>query len=175
MRHVALLRGINVGKHNRIKMSDLRASLEAHGVASAETYLQSGNVLFEWPAESLEDLEQRFQYALTDLGVTSHVIVRSAEEMTEVVSVDPFKDIDIPDSHKMVHFLKSSCLETLPTQTPKADAQVVLQKPKEIYTAMLISQGRPPDLGFLLKKVGAIPTTSRNWIVTRDLQKLLSA
>ena len=45
-RHLALLRGINVGGNNIIKMSDLRVCFEAMGLSGVETYIQSGNVIF---------------------------------------------------------------------------------------------------------------------------------
>ncbi|MGO9166492.1 MAG: DUF1697 domain-containing protein [Candidatus Sulfotelmatobacter sp.] len=44
--YVSMLRGINVGGHNKIKMDQLRASLEALGLERVKTYIQSGNVVF---------------------------------------------------------------------------------------------------------------------------------
>ncbi len=46
MRVVGLLRGVNVGGNNRLKMADLRAAVESLGHTDVETYLQSGNVVF---------------------------------------------------------------------------------------------------------------------------------
>ena len=67
MRHIALLRGINVGGRNKVAMADLRAAFEAAGHTSVSTFIQSGNVLFgsDRPARSLEGeleklLEGRF-------------------------------------------------------------------------------------------------------------------
>ena len=45
--YVALLRGVNVGSKNRIKMADLQQALEAAGLGNVETYIQSGNLIFE--------------------------------------------------------------------------------------------------------------------------------
>lgn len=45
--YIALLRGINVGGHNKLKMADLRKMLESMGLTRVQTYIQSGNVLFE--------------------------------------------------------------------------------------------------------------------------------
>ncbi len=52
--YIALLRGINVGGHNIIKMADLKSLLESMGLNSVKTYIQSGNVLFE--SDEQEDL-----------------------------------------------------------------------------------------------------------------------
>lgn len=173
MRYVALLRGINVGKHNRVKMAALKAALEARGFEDVETYLQSGNVLFDCEPGGVEEAEARFTAALTDLGIASHVIIRSAKEMKDVVASDPFLEIDVPDAHKNVTFLKWDCEEELPKVTPKGDAGIVLQKPREVYFYYHISNGRPADTTPLFKKAGPIPATTRNWIVTRDLARLL--
>ncbi len=59
-RHIALLRGINVGGRNPVAMAELRGVFEAEGYAAVGTYIQSGNVIFETagPVRSLEtDLE----------------------------------------------------------------------------------------------------------------------
>ena len=45
-RFIALLRGINVGGNNMIKMADLKAAFERRGFANVSTYINSGNVLF---------------------------------------------------------------------------------------------------------------------------------
>jgi len=47
MKHIALLRGINVGGHHKIKMADLKAMFEAMGMAEVVTYIQSGNVILK--------------------------------------------------------------------------------------------------------------------------------
>ena len=51
--YIAMLRGINVGGHHRIKMDQLRASLEALGLQQVKTYIQSGNVVFTAAKRSL--------------------------------------------------------------------------------------------------------------------------
>ena len=50
--YIAFLRGINVGGHKLIKMSDLKQLLETMGLTKVQTYIQSGNVLFESEVES---------------------------------------------------------------------------------------------------------------------------
>ncbi|MCA9362448.1 DUF1697 domain-containing protein, partial [Candidatus Kaiserbacteria bacterium] len=57
MKHIALLRGINVGGNNIIKMTDLRACVEAAGFMDVSTYIQSGNIIFTNPRTSTAALE----------------------------------------------------------------------------------------------------------------------
>jgi uncharacterized protein (DUF1697 family) len=47
--HVALLRGINLGGHNKVAMADLREVVTSLGHADVATYIQSGNVVFSTP------------------------------------------------------------------------------------------------------------------------------
>src|SRR5512141_1230690 len=79
-RYVALLRGINVGGNNLIRMADLRACLEADGFDDVRTYIQSGNVVFTasgGPATLTERLERTLSAAF---GYEATVAVRSARQ-----------------------------------------------------------------------------------------------
>jgi uncharacterized protein (DUF1697 family) len=107
VRYVALLRGINVGGRNPLAMADLRAALEDHGLGAVRTYIQSGNVLFEWdgPRAELEDeveavVERRF-------GTPLVVVVRSHRQLRDVVRKAPEGFGQRPDAyHSDVVFLK---------------------------------------------------------------------
>ena len=61
---VALLRGINVGRHRRIKMADLREALTAAGFERVRTLLQSGNVVLDAPGVPPEEVERRVHDAV---------------------------------------------------------------------------------------------------------------
>ncbi len=64
VQYLALLRGINVGGKNLIKMADLRAALEAMGFTDVETYIQSGNALFRAPRQRRDELAARIESGL---------------------------------------------------------------------------------------------------------------
>src|SRR3954463_14738886 len=88
-RLVALLRGINLGSKRRVAMADLRALLTEIGYEDVRTVLASGNVVLTGPKakarEKLETaLEERF-------GMQIDVVVRTMEELHDVVNADPFK------------------------------------------------------------------------------------
>ena len=88
--YVALLRGINVGGNNLIKMPALRACFEALGFGNVATYIQSGNVLFS--ARSLEHvaLTRRIEAALSkSLACRSRIVVRSLEQMRAIIDGAP--------------------------------------------------------------------------------------
>src|SRR5205807_5661272 len=84
-RHVVLLRGINLVRHNRIAMPELRAALGADGFRDVMTYVQSGNVVLSSRA-SPERLAKRVNAVIKQrLGLDIVVLVRSDDELAEVV------------------------------------------------------------------------------------------
>jgi len=99
--HIALLRGINVGGHNKVAMADLRAVVTGLGHTDVATYIQSGNVLFTSDEADTEVLGTALEEAITrSLGVKPSVIVLSRGELARVVRDTPYPDEPNP---KLVH------------------------------------------------------------------------
>ncbi|HEX2578241.1 MAG TPA: DUF1697 domain-containing protein [Aquihabitans sp.] len=107
-RYVALLRGINVGGRNPVRMADLREAFDAAGHEDVKTYIQSGNVLFTSTAgrEAVErDLEAMLE---ARYGVPLVVVVRSHRQLRAVVEKAPEGFGQEPDTyHSDVIFLRS--------------------------------------------------------------------
>jgi uncharacterized protein (DUF1697 family) len=106
-RYVALVRGINVGGRNNIAMADLRAAF-APRYDAVETYIQSGNVLFETDAPA-RTLEREVEALLAEvLGRPLVVVVRSQRRLRAVVTGAPAGFGSTPDTHHSdVVFLKA--------------------------------------------------------------------
>ena len=124
-RYVALLRGVNVGGKNKLPMADLRDIFTAAGCAAVQTYIQSGNVVFE----AAQDLAERVPEIVTRairrrFGYETAVVMRSSEELRRVVSSNPFDTSGDP------RFLQVAFLE----DTPGAEA-----------VSRLDPQRSPPD------------------------------
>lgn len=108
-RFVALFRGINVGKAKRIAMADLRAVLESLGYRGVRTLLNSGNAVFDGPAEPPARHARRIQAAVSsELGVESLVIVKSAREIASVVAGNAIKDKATDPSRLLVALTSES-------------------------------------------------------------------
>ena len=91
---VVLLRGVNVGGHNRVPMGDFRSMLEGLGGQDVQTYVRSGNAVLGW-AGTTAALETAVGTALTaTLGVTVAVMARTADELASVVAACPWPDLD---------------------------------------------------------------------------------
>ena len=78
--YIAMLRGINVGGHNRIKMDQLRTSLEALGFEQVKTYIQSGNVVLKSATISPAALSRKIERQIVgQFGFAVSVICRTAD------------------------------------------------------------------------------------------------
>src|SRR4051812_23453178 len=101
-RCAVLLRGVNVGKHNRIAMADLRRILtDLGGVTNVATLLQSGNAVVT--ADEPDGLAERLERALSaDAGLDVRVVVRTAEQVEAVVAANPFS-ARAAEQPKMLH------------------------------------------------------------------------
>lgn len=90
--YLSLLRGINIGGHKKIKMSDLKALYESLGFVQVTTYIQSGNVLFSAETNETDDvLSLRISKSIEErFGFDVPVVIRTKEEMQNIVVQNPF-------------------------------------------------------------------------------------
>jgi uncharacterized protein (DUF1697 family) len=91
-RQIALLRGINLGSRNRVSMPDLRAALEAAGYEDVATLVQSGNIVLT-STKKPKTLEREIsELVLDEFGVESATVVRTRDELAEVIERNPIPD-----------------------------------------------------------------------------------
>ncbi len=110
--YIALLRAVNVGGHNKIKMAELKRVFEELGFGQVQTYIQSGNVLFA-ATEAEQPLRQRLEREIeARFGFPVTVVLRTAEELRRVVAECPFA----PDSLGEGESLYVSLLVEAPSQ-----------------------------------------------------------
>ena len=90
VQYLALLRGINVGGKNLVKMADLRLAFEDLGFADVATYIQTGNVFFRAPRQRRADLAARIEAELSRrFGVELKIVVLTEAELRAVVAGAP--------------------------------------------------------------------------------------
>ncbi|MGI8752965.1 MAG: DUF1697 domain-containing protein [Acidimicrobiales bacterium] len=105
---VALLRGINVGGHQKVPMATLRAAYADAGCSSVVTYIQSGNVVLDHAETDPAVLGARLEEAVRQAcGVDSRLVLRTAAQWVAMVDANPFADLDAA-------FLNVSFLGTSP-------------------------------------------------------------
>jgi uncharacterized protein (DUF1697 family) len=107
MKYVALLRAVNVGGRNAIKMRALKECLERHGFTAVATFIQSGNVVFETGERSSTQLAGRIERALsTTFGFDVPIVLRSRAELKAVVDEAPASWKRANDLRRNIAFLR---------------------------------------------------------------------
>jgi uncharacterized protein (DUF1697 family) len=102
-RHVALIRGINVGRAKRVAMADLRVLVEGLEFSDVRTLLNSGNVVFTCPSAAAANAGARIEKAMAGkLGVSARVTVLTAREVATAVADNPLLDVASNHSRLMI-------------------------------------------------------------------------
>ncbi|RPI51246.1 MAG: DUF1697 domain-containing protein [Acidobacteria bacterium] len=177
-RHVALLRGINVGGNNIIKMADLRGCFEAMGFTGVETYIQSGNVVFSSRPAKKAMLTRTIEKTLSKaFGYGSLVVLVSAEELERVVAQVPGGFGKQPDRYRYdVLFVKEplTTREALGQITTNSAVDAVHAGEHALYFRRLISKATQSHLPKLVQRPVYKSLTIRNWNTTTRLLTMLS-
>jgi len=173
-RHVALLRGINVGKAKRIAMADLRALVEGLGHGNVRTLLNSGNVVFD-AGDGPETAATRIENAIaTDLGVSSKVIVLTLDDVARVVAENPLTTIADDPSRLLVAVFNDKTdrktLEPLLSQEWTPDAAALGTRVAYLWCSGGILESR---LAAALGKTLKDSATTRNWATFLNLLALM--
>jgi uncharacterized protein (DUF1697 family) len=172
---IAILRGINVGGHNKVAMSDLRELCEGLGLADAKTVLQSGNLVFQskrLTGLALESLLER--ETAKRLAVSADYLVRSLAEWEQVISRNPFPKAAKDDpSHLVVMFLKTAPLaERVEVLRASIKGPEIIQSDeKQLYVVYPAGIGQSKLTGSLIEQKLQTRGTARNW---NTILKLLS-
>lgn len=108
--HIALLRGINVGGHKKVAMSDLRGLLEKLGFTEVRSLIQSGNLVFRSSPRTNANLERLLEaQAEMRLDLRTTFLVRTAKDWETVIARNPFREEAERDpGHLVVTFLKDA-------------------------------------------------------------------
>lgn len=164
---ISLLRGVNVGGHNVLKMEVLRALYESLGLRNPQTYVQSGNVVFQADDEALPELPLRIQKAIErKFGFQPAVIVRTLAELRDVVARNPFAARDgIEPSKFLVTFLPIH-----PTPESREKVLDIDTKPeelridgRELYIYFPNGMARPKLSFPVIDRALGMSGTGRNW------------
>lgn len=173
-RHIALLRGINVGGRNKVEMARLRELVERLGYRDVRTYVQSGNVVFTGPEQPTEEVAQRFEEEIAaTFGLDVSVMVRSRDELAAVVRANPLGDVATDPARYQVLFLDT---QTDPQRVADIDQEefapeVFHLRGQEIYCWLPGGAGESRLMKALSDKRLGVTTTARNW---KTVEKLLA-
>jgi uncharacterized protein (DUF1697 family) len=164
---ISLLRGINLGPHNRIRMDELRAVYESLGLRDVETYVQSGNVVFRTAARSLDTLARKIEAAIAAAhGVRTFAVLRTCDEWRDVIARNPFAGREGIDPAKLL----VSFLAGKPSDDACRKARAVPTEPeelcidgRELYVYFPNGMARPKVSMAAVERALATSGTGRNW------------
>jgi len=172
-RYVAFLRAINVGGHT-VKMDVLRKLFERLGFRNVETFIASGNVIFETPAGNLQQLEEQIARHLQNaLGYEVTTFIRTPIELAEIAAFQPFSvaETEAPGTSLFIVFLPAPLSDRVQRQLRsfRTEADDFRVRGREIFWLSRASTAESPFARPLLGKTLGVPATVRNIKTVRKL------
>ena len=166
-RCVVLLRGVNLGRTNRIAMPDLRATLERVGCSDVRTYVSSGNAVVDWDGTAAA-LEDAAAAALAARGLPVPVMVRTAAELARVVAASPWTGLDPKRFH--VAFLSA---DPDPAAVAAIDHEALLPERVVVGERVLyLDHADGVQRSRLARLRLGVDATARNWRTVTALHAL---
>jgi uncharacterized protein (DUF1697 family) len=172
--HIVLLRGINVGSHNRIAMPRLREVLADAGFGDARTYLQSGNVLLSSSRKADEVARRAERLIKEEFGLDVPVVTRTRAQLAKVVEANPLAGVATkPKLYQVSFFTEKASPEIVRRAEELATpSESVVAIGREIYAWHPDGAARSKLWAFLAGQKLGITATSRNWTTVTKLLEL---
>ena len=162
---VAFLRAVNVGGHV-VTMEDLRRHFAKAGAKNVETFIASGNVIFDWPSDSLASAGAKIEDGLRKaLGYEVKTFVRSAAEVTEVARYRPFPQPDMKAATVVTVGFLAEPLVAAATKTLmsfRSDVDDFHVHGREVYWLCKVRQSESPFFKVPFEKRVNVRVTFRN-------------
>lgn len=177
-RSVALLRGINVAGNKKVPMADLRLLCAGLGWKDAETYIQSGNVVFT-AAGTPGTLETKLEGAISEqFGFSVSVLVRRAADWKTFASGNPFTEAIKTQSNLVMLALAKKALNADAgdsLQTKAAAGERVQQVGQAVWIHFPRGSGTSKITPAVLDRCMGSPVTTRNWRTVEALGNMLES
>lgn len=174
-RYLALLRGINVGGHRKVKMVELKALFEDLGCQEVQTYLQSGNVVFtaSGKPESLATTIQKSIHSKWEFDVS--VLVFSSEAFQELADSNPLLGRDnIDTSFLHITFLFEALSKPiLESKIPTSENEEAIFRTGRYYLYCPNGYGKTKIGNPYFERTLKMATTTRNWKTVTALSQML--
>lgn len=171
--YIVLFRGINVGGANILPMKELASLLDRMGFGNVQTYIQSGNVVFQSAATDPKQLSQAIRTAVGEShGLAAEVLVLSIDELHDAMASNPFTDGD-PDPKTLHLFFLASA----PTDPDVVRLDAIRSTSERYQLAGSVLYLHAPEgigrskLAANVERAIGVTATARNW---RTVTKLMS-
>jgi uncharacterized protein (DUF1697 family) len=177
--YIALLRGINVGGHNKVNMAELRALCAPLKFRCAQTYVQSGNLVFSSNERDRAAVTEKLRDAIhKNFGCRPEIILRTGAEIADIINANPFvRRQGLEPAKLLVSFMAGE---------PSTEARRKLGELKsypeefhagsrELYIYFPNGMGKSKFPWATLDKVLGVATTGRNWNTVLKLKEMAEA
>ena len=175
MKYVALLRGINVGGNNMIKMETLRATFSTLGFKNVQSYINSGNLVFETGKADEKKLAKKIHDAIQkDFGFDISVMVRPSSTLIDLVKNNPFDGQFDNDKNMHVFFLDDELAKDkkeLLLAQGNDNEMFAIVGPHVLCLLRIHILDSAVGKGFIDKKL-KIASTARNWRTVKTLAEM---
>jgi uncharacterized protein (DUF1697 family) len=173
---ISLLRGVNLGGHNKVKMESLQGLYESLGMQNVRTHIQSGNVVFKTKERDLVRLSRLIEDAIEKkFGFRTDVILRTPAELRDVTAKNPFaKRSPMDPSRLLVTFLAADPGPEAREKVSKLDTQPdeMYVDGREVYIYFVGSMARPKISWMAIARMLKTSGTGRNWNTVRKLMEI---
>jgi uncharacterized protein (DUF1697 family) len=180
---VSMLRAVNLGGHNKIKMEALRALYESLKFEDVATFIQSGNVVFRTKEQDLGKVCKKIGDGIEKtFGFRPNVILRTAEEMRGVIARNPFADRkEVEPNRLLVWFLTSEPdaearkkALAVAAGVKEANPEELRMDGREIYIYFPNGMARPKLSMPAVERALKVSGTGRNWNSVLKLMEMCS-
>ena len=174
---ISMLRGVNLGPHNRIKMDTLRALYQSLKFEEPRTYVQSGNVIFRTKEKPTPQLAKKIQTAIErECKCNPDVILRTTEELRKTVAANPFtKRKDVEPGKLLVTFLSGEPgpeVQTTLDELMKKHPEELHLRGRELFIYFPNGAGRSKLPWSQVEKLTKVTGTARNWNSVTNILKI---
>jgi uncharacterized protein (DUF1697 family) len=176
--YISMLRGINVSGQKRIRMAELKSLYESLGLESVQTYVQSGNVVFESEEQDTEKIRKSIEAQIeANYGFSVPILIRTSDDFLRLIGSKHFrKERSENPTRVMVTFLfeQPEHARLIELSVPENDTCEFVIADQEIFLHCPNGYGRSKlSNNFFEKKLGVVATT-RNWKSVNALYEIVN-
>jgi len=171
--YISILRGINVSGQKIIRMDILRELYDGLNFLNIKSYIQSGNVIFQFRKSENTELENMISSQIQKkFGFVVPVIVLTLEEMKNIIERNPYKADKTKDSTFLHVTILTSKPENINLETinevklPREEFELI---ERAVYLYCPYGYGKTRLSNTFFEKRLKVGATTRNWRTTLEL------
>ena len=172
---VSMLRGVNVGGCNRLKMAELVRVYASLGFKDIQAYLQSGNLVFSCDSADTAGVAKQIEKAIKNrFGLDTTVCIRTPDKLRRLVATNPFAGKDRTKLHVTFLQTKPAKVSRDILNAAAGQGEAFSIKGQDVFLFLPNGSGRTKLSNNFLEKILGVSATTRNWNTVTALLDLAS-